>query len=175
MPTLDALSLLGQQRWMVPVLAEIGAHGGARFVVLRNRLGIPRDSLVRTIDAAIAMGWVQRNPGHGHPLRPEVVLTAAGLAMAALAGRIAGALRQQELPAAALSRWSLPLIHTMAQGAERFNELARAVPQATPRALSQSLQRLVGNDLVNRRIEAGYPPISRYRLTDSGRMLVLAA
>jgi DNA-binding HxlR family transcriptional regulator len=171
----EDLIVLGQQRWMLPVLAELRRSGGGRFAELRHRLGLPRDSLVRTLDAAIAAGWVQRNPGHGHPLRPEVILTDEGQRLARPALALADILAQQGLAPAALSRWSLPLIQGLAMGNERFNELSRHVPEASPRALSQALQRLVANDLVGRSVEPGYPPSSRYRLTERGKALAEAA
>jgi DNA-binding HxlR family transcriptional regulator len=171
----DLLAALGQHRWMVPLLAELLRSNGARFAELRHRLGLPRDSLVRTIDAAIEAGWAMRNPGYGHPLRPEIVLTPAGQGLAGVALQVAQALAEQGLGPAALSRWSLPLVQAMAGGQERFNELARSLPGASPRALSQALQRLVANDLVGRSVEAGYPPTSRYRLTERGMALARAA
>lgn len=146
-----------------------------RLAELRHRLGLPRDSLARTMDAAIGAGWVQRNPGHGHPLRPEVILTEEGQRLATPALALAKALAQQGLAPVALSRWSLPLIQGLAMGNERFNELARHLPEATPRALSQALQRLVANDLVGRSVEPGYPPSTRYRLTARGLALARAA
>lgn len=160
---------------MLPLLAELRRSGGGRFAELRHRLGLPRDSLVRTIDAAIAAGWVQRNPGHGHPLRPEVILTDEGRRLASLAQALAEVLAQQDIAPSALSRWSLPLIQGLALGNDRFNELARHLPEATPRALSQALQRLVASDLVGRSVEPGYPPSTRYRLTTRGQLLAEAA
>jgi DNA-binding HxlR family transcriptional regulator len=171
----ELLAALGQHRWMVPLLAELARSQGARFVELHRRLGVPRDSLARTIDAAIAAGWAMRNPGHGHPLRPELILTAPGQALAEFALHLSEAMAGQGLGPAALTRWSLPLIQSIASGQERFNELARSVPGASPRALSQSLQKLVANDLVGRSVEAGYPPTSRYRLTERGLALAWAA
>ena len=35
---------LGSHRWLVPLLADLAAHRGARFVELIHRLGLPRDS-----------------------------------------------------------------------------------------------------------------------------------
>jgi DNA-binding HxlR family transcriptional regulator len=171
----ELLVALGQHRWMVPLLAALGSSKGARFVELRHRLGLPRDSLARTIDAAIAAGWVMRNPGHGHPLRPELILTEAGVDVAEVAMKLTEAIAAQGLGPTALTRWSLPLIHVLDTGQERFNELARSLPGASPRALSQSLQKLVANDLVGRCVEAGYPPTSRYRLTARGMALARAA
>jgi DNA-binding HxlR family transcriptional regulator len=171
----DQLAALGQHRWMVPLLAELARSSGARFVELHRRLGLPRDSLSRTIDAAIAAGWAMRNPGHGHPLRPELVLTGAGQELAAMALQVSAVMAGQGLGPAALSRWSLPLLRSLASGQERFNEIARSLPGASPRALSQSLQKLVANDLVGRSVESGYPPTSRYRLTKRGLALARAA
>ncbi len=171
----ELLAALGQHRWMVPLLAELARSNGARFVELHRRLGLPRDSLARTIDAAITAGWAMRNPGHGHPLRPEVILTVEGQRLAAMALQLAAVMAGQGLGPAALSRWSLPLIRVLASGQERFNELSRSLPGASPRALSQSLQKLVANDLVGRSVEAGYPPTSRYRLTARGLALARAA
>jgi DNA-binding HxlR family transcriptional regulator len=173
--SLERLVALGQHRWMVPLLAQLARSNGARFVELHRRLDLPRDSLARTIDAAIAAGWAMRNPGHGHPLRPELILAPEGRELADLALHLADALATQGLVPAALSRWSLPLIRVLAMGQDRFNELARSLPGASPRALSQALQKLVANDLVGRSVEAGYPPTSRYRLTARGQALANAA
>ncbi len=68
-PLIDVIAL-GKQRWMVALLADLAAHEGGRFVELLKRLGLSRDSLVRTLEGATLAGWVKRNPGHGHPLRP---------------------------------------------------------------------------------------------------------
>lgn len=169
------LAALGQHRWMLPLLAELKRTSGARFVELHHRLGLPRDSLARTIEAAVAAGWAMRNPGHGHPLRPELVLTGPGLDLAVIAERLADSMAAQGLIPASLTRWSLALIHVLASGGERFNELARGLPGASPRALSQTLRKLVANDLVDRWVEPGYPPTSRYRLTAKGKALAQAA
>lgn len=171
----EILIQLGQHRWMLAVLAELERREGGRFAELHRSLGLPRDSLVRTIDAAILAGWAERNPGHGHPLRPEVILTARGRKLARPALALAKVLEDQGLVPAMLGRWSLPLVRALAEGSERFNDLARWLPEASPRALSQSLQRLVANDLVGRAVEPGYPPSTRYRLTAKGRALAEAA
>ena len=50
----------------------------AKFVVLQKRLGISRSSLQRTLRALIDAGLVKKNPGYGHPMRPEYLLTERG-------------------------------------------------------------------------------------------------
>ena len=165
---------LGSHRWLVPLLADLAAHKGARFIELIHRLGLSRDSCARTLDAAQAIGWVQRNPGHGHPLRPEYILTETGAAAAVRAATIAGAQQQIGLPPGAATRWGLPLVVGIDAGHDRFNALSRLLAPATPRALSQGLTALGKHGLVTREILDLRPPASRYDLTKSGALLAAA-
>ncbi len=165
---------LGSHRWLVPLLADLAAHRGARFVELIHRLGLPRDSLMRTLDAAATIGWVQRNPGHGHPLRPEYILTEAGKAAAARAATIAAAQTAISLSPGTTTRWTLPLVAGIGAGHDRFNALSRLLAPATPRALSQGLSALGERGLVRREVIDMRPPTSRYDLTQSGRLLAEA-
>jgi DNA-binding HxlR family transcriptional regulator len=172
-PLIDLIAL-GKQRWMVALLANLAAHEGGRFVELLNRLGLSRDSLVRTLEGARAAGWVKRNPGHGHPLRPEYILTDAGKQMANKASRIIEAQSALHIPTGALSRWGLPIIHTISEGHQRFNDLSRCIAPAGPRAISQSLRALTSHDLIVRELVDGYPPASLYKLTSNGSVLAHA-
>ena len=52
------------------------AAGGSRFAVMLARLGLSRSALAASLAQLQEAGWLRRNPGHGHPLRPEYVLTA---------------------------------------------------------------------------------------------------
>lgn len=168
------LAELGSHRWLVVLLADLAAHKGARFVELVHRLALSRDSLSRTLDAAATMGWVQRNPGHGHPLRPEYILTENGAVAAARAATIAEAQRAIGLPPGATTRWGLPLVAGIGAGHDRFNALSRLLVPATPRALSQGLTALGRHGLVAREILDTRPPASRYALTGSGHLLAAA-
>ena len=51
-------------------------------------------------------GWLMRNPGHGHPLRPEYVLTEAGRPVGAWCERVMEERRHLGLEADRLGRWS---------------------------------------------------------------------
>ena len=165
---------LGSHRWLVPLLADLAAHRGARLVELLHRLELSRDSLTRTLNAAVAQGWVQRNPGHGHPLRPEYILTETGTVAAARAATINEAQAAIGLPPSAATRWSLPLVAGICAGHDRFNALSRLLAPATPRALSQGLSALGERGLVRREVIDRRPPTSRYDLTRSGQLLAEA-
>lgn len=165
------LVALSQNRWTVALLADLAAHRGARFVELLHRLALPRDSLARTLNALSEAGWVMHNPGHGHPLRPEYLLTPEGARLAASAESITAAQAQLGIAPGALTRWGMPLIRAIGSSHARFNELAKVLVAATPRAISQGLQTLAVNDLVARDVVDGRPPASLYRLTPGGLLL----
>ncbi|SKB88815.1 winged helix-turn-helix transcriptional regulator [Sphingopyxis flava] len=168
------LAELSGHRWLVPLLADFAGHKGARFVELIHRLGLPRDSLTRTLEAAMRNGWVQRNPGHGHPIRPEYILTKAGADAARRAATIAGAQAALGLPPGAATRWGLPIIAGIGTGHNRFNALSRLLAPASPRALSQGLTALGRHGLVTRDVIDRRPPVSRYGLTRRGELLAEA-
>jgi DNA-binding HxlR family transcriptional regulator len=165
---------LSSQRWLVPLLADLAAFEGARFAELLHRLALPRDSLVRTLGTAVELGWVARNSGHGHPLRPEYLITEAGRHEALRARQIAAAQAQLGLPPGSLTRWGLPLAAAIAQGHDRFNALSRLLVPASPRALSQGLLALDRRHLIQRMVIDGRPPASHYAVTESGAILAVA-
>jgi DNA-binding HxlR family transcriptional regulator len=168
---LELLEQLGRHRWTVPLIAALAARKGGRFVELLHVLGLGRESLSRTLDAAVTAGWVIRNPGHGHPLRPEYILTDLGHTAAQLCVAIEGAQTQIALPPTSLTRWSLPLIHLVDHGEHRFTALSRALPQSNPRALTQSLKSLIGQQLLDRQVIDAFPPVPEYRLLPRGSVL----
>lgn len=169
------LTRLSRQRWLLPLLADLAAHGGgARFAELLHRLELPRDSLVRALAAAEAQGWVKRNSGHGHPLRPEYLLTGEGRDVAVRARAITDTQTHLGLTPGSVTRWGLPVVAAIDAGHDRFNMLARMLAPASPRALSQALVALDGHALIDREIIDLRPPASRYRLTDAGMLLASA-
>lgn len=170
----DLLGALSRHRWAVQVLAHMSERYGGRFAEMANSLGAPRDSLKRTLAALIDEEWITRNPGHGHPLRPEYLLTEAGKPIGAACRTIAAAQAEAEMPMQAVSRWSLPLLRIIDGGEARFNRLERAMCGATPRAVAASLKTLIRHGLVARDVTASFPPTSAYRLTPRGRLVARA-
>jgi DNA-binding HxlR family transcriptional regulator len=107
---------------------------------------------------------VTRNPGHGHPLRPEYLLTPAGARVAPACLSLLDALPDRDR---SLKKWTLPVLAAVGDGA-RFNDLRGELP-ATPRALTLALKDLQTLGLVEREVVGGYPPTTRYRSTAAGR------
>jgi len=165
------LLALVHYRWAAPVLAEIHRTSGSRFTALVHRLGVSRDSLRRTLGWLIEAGWVMRNPGYGHPLRPEYILTPDGARIAPWCGRLMRALGALEAEDAALRKWSLPVAFALRGKPRRFSELRARFPGITARALALTLKALEEDGLVERMVVEGYPPRTSYRLAPRARRL----
>ena len=161
-------------RWLLPIMAHVGAADGSRFATMLARLGLSRSVLAASLTQLIEAGWLVRNPGHGHPLRPEYVLTGAGRPMAEFAGRTAKARDTLGLAPDDLSRWALPAVREMTAGPARFSELRAALAPVTPRALSLALKQMEAAGLIDRALAGTYPPTATYALTGKGKRLAAA-
>ncbi|MCW4461604.1 winged helix-turn-helix transcriptional regulator [Sphingomonas sp. BT-65] len=170
----EALRLLTASRWAIPVLALLSREQGSRFAVIERRFGLSRHSLTRTLAYLREQGWVTPNPGYGHPLRPEYVLTDAGRVLGAACERIEDARTRLGLDAPDLSRWTLPVAARLGADWTRFGALQARLEPVTPRALSLTLQQMIGQDLVQRRLEDRFPPVPLYGLTGRGEELAVA-
>jgi DNA-binding HxlR family transcriptional regulator len=164
--SISELIAIFHHRWSAPVLAELLRQKGSRFAALVGTLNVGRESLRRTLDSLLELGLVARNPGYGHPLRPEYVLTRRGEGAARRCTKLLEAVDEAVL----FRKWSLPVLAALDQAA-RFSELRAALPGVTPRALALALKDLQAAELVERRIEDAYPPRAVYSATRPGRRL----
>jgi DNA-binding HxlR family transcriptional regulator len=157
---------LSAGRWLIPILAVMAGESGSRFSVLERRLGVSKSVLSGTLGRLEAEGWISRNPGHGHPLRPEYLLTRPGRGVAVWCEGIIAQRQSLGLDAGVLGRWSLPLIDAIGSEWRRFSVLQRGLAPISPRALSLELVSLCGASLIDRRA-----PGPVYGLTDRGLSL----
>ncbi len=170
----DDLRWLIGSRWFVPLLALAGREEGFRFAALVARLGISRSMLAGALDQLLRKGWLMRNPGHGHPLRPEYVLTQAGRPVGAWCERVIEARRHLGLEGRGLGRWALPLVGRLDRRWEQFSWLEAQLSPISPRSLSLTLKQLLDVRLVERRLEDAFPPRPLYGLTGRGQRLARA-
>ena len=168
MSTADLIELF-HHRWAPPALALIGERGGVRFAELQGRLGVGRESLRRALDALLDLDFVRRNPGYGHPLRPEYLIAAAGRDPAATVARLLA----DGDPDVLLRKWSVPTLAELGDE-RRFSELRAALPEITPRALALALQQLEDARLIRRQVLPTRPPSTVYHPTARGRRLQAA-
>ncbi len=172
MDRIDRLAALFHRRWACPVLAQLHCTKGAKFISLVHALGANAGAMRQAIDELIDLGWVRRNPGYGHPLRPEYILTRRGERLAPACERLDRALRSLEVHDIALRKWSMPALYVIGDGPTRFTQVAEALPGATDRAVSLSLKDLGGAGLIERRLLDGPPPGSVYGAAPPGARLL---
>jgi DNA-binding HxlR family transcriptional regulator len=141
-PKLEPLIALCHHRWSIPILAELHRDNGAKFVTLVQRLKISRDALSRTLEALIQLGLIKHNTGYGHPLRPEYILTPTGKQIGQNALELLHQIQQLEATNTALKKWTLPILHAIHHGINRFSSLRETLPNISPRALTLTLQDL---------------------------------
>lgn len=159
-------------RYSLPVLAELERDGGCKFVTLIYRLQASDRAIRQALDHLMDLGWVGKNPGYGHPSRPEYILTGHPEARSITAKKIWDSIEPKDL---ALDRWPIPLVFAAAQGARRFSEFQTALELISPRALAQGLKRLLEAGYLARIVSDGFPPTTEYELTSLGTELAQLA
>jgi DNA-binding HxlR family transcriptional regulator len=159
--------LATRYRYSLPVLAELMRGDGCKFITLVRRLECSDRAIRQSLDYLIQIGWVTRNPGYGHPSRPEYVLTES----APDALPIWSELQKWDQDVVAFERWPLIILPLLDSGA-RFGMLLRSTNGITPRALSIALAKLIDSGLATREIMPGNPPATEYRATPWGEKVV---
>jgi DNA-binding HxlR family transcriptional regulator len=163
-PSLVRLTALVHHRWTLPVLGELYRDDGAKFVTLVHRLSISRDSLVRTLEYLQTLNLAVKNPGYGHPLRPEYVLTPIGQVIGSSTLELLQHIRQFGILEPMLKKWSLPVLLGVHHDLDRFTDLLAALPNVTSRALSLAVRDLENANILKRENNT-------YRLTKHGSRL----
>jgi len=165
---------LTSRAWSLPILAAMHSGVAGRQAPLLHATGASRTAFAQSMLHLITLGCVERNPGYGHPLRPEFRLTEQGIASAELAHRVK--LVAPDASQALLRKsWTLPLL-TSLNGPRRFNDIQRDLLSITDRALSQSLRRLEDHNWVKRSVDnTARPPRPLYAPINAGKEISLIA
>ncbi len=149
---IDLLVNLTNRAWALPILAKMHQGVPGRQAALLAATGAGRTSFGQSLTHVMALGLLERNPGHGHPLRPEYRLTPKGVHMAELAARVMAVLPDPEDGVLLRKSWTLPVLAVTKQP-RRFSEIKLALPGVTDRALSQSLDRLQDHSWIARELD----------------------
>lgn len=70
-------------------------------------------------------------------------------------------------------KWTTLVLIALACGPQRFNGLARAVPDISKRMLTQTLRNLERDGFITRHVFPTKPPSVEYRLSELGRSLLV--
>lgn len=70
-------------------------------------------------------------------------------------------------------KWQMLVLCVLAENeATRFNAIGKAIPDISPKVLTDTLKNLERDNLVTRKIYAEIPPRTEYSLTELGRSLM---
>jgi len=69
-------------------------------------------------------------------------------------------------------KWRISILHVLDAGPQRSGELQRAIPEVSPKVLTQTLRGMERDGLILRTVHAIVPPRVEYRLTPMGRSLI---
>ena len=69
-------------------------------------------------------------------------------------------------------KYKAQIVYELIGGTRRYNEIQKALPQATPRMLSKQLKELEEDGVINRVLYPVVPPRTEYSLTELGNTLV---
>ncbi|GGA09110.1 winged helix-turn-helix transcriptional regulator [Neptunicoccus cionae] len=167
---IEAFVNITSKAWALSILANLHAGVAGRQATLLAATGASRTAFAQSMAHLVDNGLLERNPGHGHPLRPEFRLTRLGTEAAAIAYQVQRASSEADQRLLRKS-WTLPVLTTL-QTPRRFNDIKRSLSVITDRALSQSLKLMEEKDWVQRSVdETARPPRSIYRAVNTGGVI----
>lgn len=154
--------------WSMPILWSLHDGVPARQAPLLAATGASRSAFSQSIAHLVEIGLLERNPGHGHPLRPEFRLTDTGKNVAVIAHQIRNVSSNDDQILLRRS-WTLPVLAAL-HVPLHFNDIRRCLGPITDRALSSSLRSMEERNWVERRVfEPARPPRSLYSAINTGQ------
>lgn len=143
---------LTSRAWSLNIMASIHAGVPARQAPLLAATCASRTSFAASLKHLAELGLLERNPGHGHPLRPEFRLTPAGVNAAKIAYRIVNAVPDDSEFALLRRSWTVPIL-ALTDKPQRFSAMKSSLTRITDRALSASLHQLEDREWIQRDID----------------------
>ena len=159
---------LTSRAWSLNILAALHAGTPGRQAPLLAATSASRTSFAASLDHLVDLGLVERNPGYGHPLRPEFRLTPAGAEVAETASRLVKAVPDDGDFALLRRSWTVPIL-ALTHSPRRFSAIKTDLVTITDRALSASLRQLEAQDWLRRSIDTSTrAPFPTYRAVNRG-------
>lgn len=165
---INTLVKVTSRAWSLNILSLMHSGIAARQATLLSASGAGRTAFVQSMHHLIDLGLLERNPGHGHPLRPEYRLTPAGAEAAILADKIQNAAPETSNHALLRRAWTIPVLGVIHQP-RYFKDIKKDLVSISDRALSQSLKHLQTQRWITRDVNTTiHPPRPLYRAVDVG-------
>ena len=164
----ETLVKLTSRAWSLKILALLHAGVPGRQAPLLAATNASRTSFASSLEHLVQLRLLERNPGHGHPLRPEFRLTRNGVEIAETASRIAKAVPDDSEFALLRRSWTVPIL-AVTDTPQRFSAIKSELATITDRALSTSLHQLEAREWLQRDIVTSERvPFPTYRAVNRG-------
>lgn len=165
---IETIVKVTSRAWSLKILALIHSGIAARQAPLLSASGASRTAFKQSLVHLIELGLLERNPGYGHPLRPEYRLTPNGIKIAATAYKIEMIAPLQEQNVILRRSWTIPVL-AVSDKPRYFSEIKHELVSVTDRALSQTLQQLQANKWLIRDVDVTTsPPRPLYQVANDG-------
>lgn len=165
---IHSLVKLTSRAWSLNILTLLHSGVPGRQAPLLAATSASRTSFASSLEHLVQLGFLERNPGHGHPLRPEFRLTRTGIEAAEMASRIVGAVPDETESALLRRRWTVPIL-SLTDAPQRFSVLRSGLVTVSDRALSISLHQLEEREWLRRDIDTSErAPHPTYRAVNRG-------
>ena len=170
---MDIKSLVNitSRAWSLRILALMSAGVPGRQAPLLAATDASRTSFAASLDHLVTLGLLERNPGHGHPLRPEFRLTQEGALAAETASKIIASVPDNDEFVLVQRTWTVPIL-ALTAAPRRFSAIKSSLAPITDRALSKSLFLLEERDWLRRDIAISQrAPHPLYRAVNAGKRI----
>ncbi|MEP0520496.1 MAG: winged helix-turn-helix transcriptional regulator [Hyphomicrobiales bacterium] len=168
---INTLVKVTSRAWSLHILSLMHSGTPGRQAALLSASGAGRTAFAQSLSHLVALNLLERNPGHGHPLRPEYRLTTAGASFAKAADRIKQAVREQSEHPLLRRAWTVPIL-AVSPKPIYFKAIRTRLGPITDRALSQSLKQLESKHWIRRDIDAAmHPPRPLYQAVNIGAQI----
>ncbi len=158
-----------QYKWDISLIGKLYQDHGSKVITLQSHFGISRGILKSSLERLLDVGLVMENPGYGHPMRAEYILTSKGQALGPFCIALLEEGRKKEITEIFENKWSCPIIIKVGEHIKRFNELKNVLAPVTSRALSTNLKFLHEAKCLKREIFDSHPPLFIYSLERKSR------
>ena len=138
---IETLVKVTSRAWALKILALLQSGVPGRQAPLLAETNASRTAFAASLEHLFQLGFLERNPGHGHPLRPEFRLTEAGAQAARTASGVLDAIPDDRDFELLQRSWTLPVL-ALTDRPRRFTAIKSDLTAITDRALSISLHRL---------------------------------
>ena len=162
---------LTSRAWSLKILALLHSGVPGRQAPLIAATKASRTAFAASLDHLVQLGLLEKNPGHGHPLRPEFRLTRTGVTAAAIASRIVEIVPNDDAFAVIRRSWAVPIL-AVTGAPERFSTIKSGLGTITDRALSKSLCVLEEQAWLKREIDVSQrSPFPTYQAVNAGKKI----